>query len=191
MCLWLAKALTPKLDYPGIEPVMEDDFAASAVTQQMADHPDTFSGVPGADDEWYHPHDTTATTSAFRTSEPDGLHRPWTTTPDTLSFQTPATGTMATESGSQPAASEHHSAPQTLPPSRSAPSYAQAARNTGRSSFKPRSPSSSSPVKPTETSRLHRTQVLRRLPYNTTTRHIITDLTRQMGCSEILEHPYP
>ena len=47
------------------------------------------------------------------------------------------------------------------------------------------SPSSSpSPLKPSETTRHNRTQILRRLPFNTTTRQIITDLTRQLGYAE-------
>ena len=41
-----------------------------------------------------------------------------------------------------------------------------------------------SPMKPTETIRHHRTQILRRLPYNTTTKQIIDDVTRQLGYTE-------
>ena len=56
---------------------------------------------------------------------------------------------------------------------------------TASSTSSPSSPSTSpSPLKPTETTRHHRTQILRRLPYNTTTQHVITDVTRQLVYTE-------
>ena len=56
---------------------------------------------------------------------------------------------------------------------------------TASSTSPPSSPSTSpSPLKPNETTRHHRTQILRRLPYNTTTQHVISDVTRQLGCTE-------
>ena len=57
--------------------------------------------------------------------------------------------------------------------------------SASQSSTQPTSPSTTpSPMKPTETTRHHRTQILRRLPYNTTTKQIIDDVTRQLGCTE-------
>ena len=51
-------------------------------------------------------------------------------------------------------------------------------------SSQPSPSSSATSLKPTETTRHNRTQILRRLPYNTTTQQLITDLTRQLGYAE-------
>ena len=68
-------------------------------------------------------------------------------------------------------------------------SYAHVTRsqrqpNTSRTSSSPSTSTTSKPLEPAETTRHHRTQILRRLPYNTTTRTIIDDMTRQMGNTE-------
>ena len=68
-------------------------------------------------------------------------------------------------------------------------SYAHVTRSqrqpaTTSTSSPPSTSPKSKPLDPTETTRHHRTQILRRLPYNTTTRTIIDDMTRQMGDTE-------
>ena len=68
-------------------------------------------------------------------------------------------------------------------------SYAHVTRsqrqpNTSSTSSPPSTSPTSKPLEPTETTRHHRTQILRRLPYNTTTRTIIDDMTRQMRDTE-------
>ena len=106
-----------------------------------------------------------------------------------------ATGTTATEPGglaqtvNQPTTPDNPTesrrlASRNLQSSHPTPRFTYA-NVTASSTTPPSSPSTSpSTLKPTETTRHHRTQILRRLPYNTTTKHIISDVTRQLGYTE-------
>ena len=86
-------------------PVTEDGIAAPVVSM------DQRTNTSNIDGSWYDPPDTSANNSVIRTRtpEPDGMTQTEsrTLTTDTQLLQTPATGTMATEPGSQPAAPEH------------------------------------------------------------------------------------
>ena len=119
------------------------------------------------------------------------------TEPGSVSFFS-ATRTTATEPGGLAWTVNHQptpdipSAPRNLQPPQTTPlSYATVTKarhhppSASPSSSQPTSPSTTpSPIKPTETTRHHRTQILRRLPYNTTTKQIIDDVTRQLGYTE-------
>ena len=119
------------------------------------------------------------------------------TEPGSVSFFS-ATRTTATEPGglawtvNQQPTPDIPSAPRNLQPPQTTPlSYATVTKarhhppSASPSSSQPTSPSTTpSPIKPTETTRHHRTQILRRLPYNTTTKQIIDDVTRQLGYTE-------
>ena len=93
--------------------------------------------------------------------------------------------TVAHSSWKHPLETSERRAPPPPPSQPPRPSYATVTRDRRRptpttSSASPSSP----PLKFNETSRLHRTQILRRLPYNTTTRQIVSDITRQTGYTE-------
>ena len=168
--------------------------AAGAGNPPMTDADDTIAFFSGTNPDIHHDVEDKAwkadasapTYSANRTRTPElvGTARTsqMTTETDTELLQTPATGTMATEPGSHPSAPEHLQSSR-YPDSTHLPqSYAQITKNTRQSSNTTTSPPS--PSSPSETTRLNKTQILRRLPYDTTPRTIINDISRQLEIPE-------
>ena len=152
---------------------------------------------------------TTTTPSAARPPpSPQTLARPpgtMETEPGSVSSFS-ATGTTATEPGGMaqtaettitmdiPSANQSMASRRLQHSQSTRQSYAQvtnsrhrAATSSPLNSTSPHgspSPPKSSSFKPTETTRLNRTQVLRRLPYNTSTTQIIANMTGQLGHTE-------